>query len=294
MTTSPEKSPREIPREIPRELPDEPYVPDLGIVYPDKPDAHITEFKTIYEIKIDENYPFLDKSFKFRLMHVLQYLGIFTIVFFISPIRFGLKIEGRKILRKYRKLLKNGAMTVSNHIHRWDFLFVLKAVRYRFMYFPVWKEQVNSTDKNLIRFAGGIPIPDEIRVIKYFNLAFEEIVSKKIWIHCFPESSRFDYFQPIRPFKKGVFTMAHSYNLPVIPLSFSYRKPCFPFTIINRLRTLTGKRALPMITLRIGEPILLDKNLSRKEAVQKLRKDCHEEIVRLAGITLNPYPAGGD
>ena len=270
------------------------YKPELGITYPDKPDAHMVEFKVTHERKIDENYPFLDKSFRFKFMRRLMHLGIFTIVFFLSPLRFGLKIEGRKILFKHRKLLKNGAMSVSNHVHRWDFLFVLQALRYRLMYFPVWKDQLNGPDEDFIRLAGGIPVPDEIHTIKYFNRAFDEIHAQKKWIHAFPESSRFDYFQPIRPFKKGVFTLAHRYNLPVIPIAISYRRPSFPFTLVNFFRGLTGKQKLPMITLRIGEPLTLDPNLSRKEAVQKLRKDCHENLVRLAGIHDNPYPAEGD
>jgi len=272
----------------------EPYIPQLDIVYPDKPDAHMTEPKIIHEIIVDENYPFLDKSFKFRFMRCLVYLGIFVLVFPLSLLRFGLKIEGRKILRKHRKLLMNGAMTVSNHVHRWDFLFVLKAVRFRTMYFPAWKENLNGSDKNVIRSAGGIPVPEEIHTIKYFNQAFDEICARKKWIHAFPESSKFYYFQPIRPFKKGVFTIAHRYNLPVLPIAFSYRKPHFPFTLINVFRSMIGKQKLPMITLRIGEPLLIDNNLSRKEAVQKIRKECHEAIVRLAGITDNPYPAEGD
>jgi hypothetical protein len=49
-----------------------------------------------------------------------------------------------------------------------------------------------------------------------------------------------------------------------------------------------------MITIRIGEPILLDETLGRKEAVAKMRKECHEAVVRLAGITNNKYPAEGD
>jgi len=223
-----------------------------------------------------------------------MHLGIYTIVFTLAPLRFGLKIEGRDILRKNRQLLKDGAMTVSNHMHRWDFLFMLQTVRYRLMYFPAWKDNLSGPDEGFIRLAGGIPVPDEIRLIKYFNQAFDEIHAKKKWIHAFPESSRFDYFQPIRPFKKGVFTLAHRYNLPVIPIAYSYRRPRFPFTLLNSLRRLTGKQELPMITARLGEPILLDKTLGRKEAVQKLRKECHEAIVRLAGITNNPYPAEGD
>ena len=49
-----------------------------------------------------------------------------------------------------------------------------------------------------------------------------------------------------------------------------------------------------MITLRIGEPLLFDEVLGRKEAVKKMRKDCHEAVVALAGIRDNQYPAEGD
>jgi 1-acyl-sn-glycerol-3-phosphate acyltransferase len=263
----------------------QPYIPNLNIVYPEKPDEHMQELEIIHEVKLDENYPFIDRSFKFRFLRRLMHLGIFTLVFFLSSLRFGLKIEGRKILKKNKSLFKNGAMTAANHIHRWDFLFVLLGVRYRMMYFPAWKENLKGPDRGLIRLAGGIPVPDEISIIKLFNRTFDEIHEKKSWIHAFPESSRFDYFQPIRPFKKGVFTMAHRYSLPVIPMAFSYRKPVFPYSIINKTA---------LITLRIGEPLFFDKSLPRKEAVLKIRIKCHEAIVRLAGITENIYHAEGD
>ena len=272
----------------------EPYKPDLGIVYPSNPDDHMVEVKPVHDVVVDENYPFLEKHFSYRFMRGLMHLGIFTLVFSASPLLYGIKVEGKKNLRKHRALFKNGAMTVSNHVHRWDFLFVLLTVRYRMMYFPVWKEQLKGKDKNFIRLAGGIPIPTEISTIKCFNQAFDEIHAKKKWIHAFPESTRFDYFCPIRPFKKGVFTMAHKYNLPIIPMAFSYRKSQFPQTIMNAIRGLRGKQKLPGITLRVGEPLQFDPELGRKEAVIKMRKDCHEAIVRLVGISDNPYPAEGD
>jgi 1-acyl-sn-glycerol-3-phosphate acyltransferase len=276
-----------------RKQPAEPYVPDLGIVYPDKPDGRMVNFKVVRDITLDENYPFLDRTFSFRLKRVIIYLTIFTLVRLLSFLRFGLKIEGRNILRKHRKLFKNGAMTVSNHVQRWDFMFVQLAVRYHMMYFPVWKEQLRSPDMTAIRLAGGIPIPDNIQTMKHFNKAFDDIHAQKKWFHAFPESSRFDYFHSIRPFKKGVFTMAYRYNVPIIPLAISWRKPHF-FSIDNLFRSMAGKQKLPMITIRIGEPLLFDPNLPRKEAVQKMRKDCHAAVVRLAGIRDNPYPAEGD
>ena len=268
----------------------EPYIPELGLVYPDKPDARMIKMEIINDIKVDENYPFFDKSFSFKFRRGVIYLAMLTIMRILAFIRFGLKIRGRKYLRKHRKLLKNGAMTISNHMHRWDLPFVVMALRYRTLYFPIWKEILNSRDKGLIQAAGGIPVPEEVSLIKYFNQAFDELHEKKKWIHAYPEGSRFDYYQPIRPFKKGVFYMAFRYSLPVIPMAYSYRKPHFPFTIVNFLR----KKNIPMLTLRIGEPLLFDKSLSRKEAVNKLRKECHEAVVRLAGITDNPYPAEGD
>ena len=271
-----------------------PYVPKLDINYPSSLDGHTDKLEITHEVIVDKNYPFLDKTFRFRILRFLMYILIFAVVFFLSTGRFGLKVEGRKNLRKYRKLFKNGAMTISNHIHRWDYLFVLQAVRFRMMYFPAWKENLNTPDESFVRLAGGIPIPDNISTIKYFYRAFDEIHAMKKWIHSFPEQSSFYYFQPIRPFKKGTFTLALRYGLPVIPLAFSYRKPNFPFALVNTLRSLAGKQKLPMITVRIGEPVLPDKNLSRKEAVQKLRKDCHSAVVCLAGINCNPYPAEGD
>jgi 1-acyl-sn-glycerol-3-phosphate acyltransferase len=171
---------------------------------------------------------------------------------------------------------------------RWDFLCVLKAVRYRRLYFPAWKENICGPDRNFIRAAGGIPVPAEIHAIKYFNQAFDELHGHKKWFHAFPESSNWHYYQPIRPFKKGVFTMAYKYNLPLIPMAFSYRPPTGLYKLYMK--------GYPLISLRIGEPILPDQSLPRKEAVNILRQQCHKKIVELAGIPEgeNPYPCEGD
>jgi len=272
----------------------EPYVPDLNITYSSKLDQHIMKMNYAHDLTLDENYPFLDKSFGFRFVRAMEHFVIYTIVFPLCSLRFGLKIEGRNILKKHRALLKDGAMTISNHIHKWDMLFVLKAIRYRSIYFPVWKENLKTTDRGFVRYTGGIPIPESVSLMKYFNQAFDDVRAKKKWIHAYPETAMFYFFQPIRPFKKGVFTMAYRYNLPVIPIAFSYRKPRFPYTLVNVFRSITGNQKLPMITLRVGEPLLFDTSLNRKEAVLKMRKDCHEAVVRLAGISNNPYPAEGD
>jgi 1-acyl-sn-glycerol-3-phosphate acyltransferase len=267
----------------------DPSIPDPGIRYPEKPDEHLGPVPDS-SFALDKDYPFLDTSWGFRFKSALLYFGIFTLVFAVSPIRFGLKIEGRRNLRKNKEFLRKGALTVSNHVHRWDLLFVLQAIRYRRLYFPAWKENLSGPDRGLIRLAGGIPVPTELHLFKFFSRAFEELHKRKKWIHVFPESANWPYYRPIRPFKKGMFTLAWEYGIPILPLAFSYRKPRGLYALLNALR----KRPLPMITLRIGEPIMSDLSLSRKEAVKRLRETCHRAVVDLAGITNNPWPCEGD
>jgi 1-acyl-sn-glycerol-3-phosphate acyltransferase len=231
---------------------------------------------------IDENYPYLDKSLFFRLMSTLSYLAMWTAAFVACHVRFALRIEGRRLLRKHRKLFKNGAMTVSNHVLFWDFVCVCQAVRYHRLHFPAWPGNLGGPQRNLIRWTGGIPIPEGIHAFKYFLQAFDELHLRKKWFHSFPEGSWWNYHQPIRPFKKGTFNLACRYNIPVIPLAFSYR----PARGLYKL--FKGK--YPLITLRIGDPILPDSSLSHYDAAEKLREAAHRKMCELAGITNNPYP----
>jgi 1-acyl-sn-glycerol-3-phosphate acyltransferase len=264
----------------------EPYVPQLGFAYPKDPDAHMLVSPVVADLVVDKDYPFLDKSLGFRIRSWATYLGIYTLVFFLSPIRFGLRIEGREILKKNRALFRDGALTVVNHVHRWDFLFVLQALRFRRLYFPAWQMNLTGPDRNFIRQAGGIPVPEDLHTIKYFNQAFDELHEKKKWFHVFPESSCWPYYQPIRPFKKGMFSVAYKYKLPVIPMAISYRESTGLYKFF--------KKNYPLITLRVGEPVLPDLSKPRKEAVALLREQVHQKVVELAGISNNPYPCEGD
>ncbi|GHU26220.1 hypothetical protein FACS1894172_07330 [Spirochaetia bacterium] len=265
-----------------------PYVPQLEITYPKEPDEHMELKPKIYDTVFDEQYPYIDNTPRFKLWSGFIYFAIWTLVFMVCPIRYGLRIEGRDILKKNKKLFKNGAMTAANHVLRWDFLCILQAVKYRRLYFPALAYNINTADRGLIRAVGGIPVPQDIHAMKNFNEAFDTLHEQKKWFHAFPEASSWDFYQPIRPFKKGVFTMSYKYNLPIIPLAFSYREP----TGIYRF----FKKGSPLITLRIGEPILPDLTLPRKEAVNILREQCHKKIVELAGIPEgeNPWPCEGD
>lgn len=264
------------------------YIPEMGYEYPEMPDIPFLNPPKIREVVLDENYPYLDKSFKGRMRNFLVYLGIFCLVFPLNHLLYGIKFKGKKNLKKAKPLLKNGAMTIGNHVHRWDFLFILQAVKFRRSWFPARPSNIETSDANLILGAGGIPIPEKLSATRKFNQAFDELVSKKKWIHVFPESCRWDYYEPIRPFKIGAFKMAYRYKLPIIPIVISYRKP-------TGIWKLFGVKH-PLITVSIGEVIPTSDSgeMSKNEFCNHLRKETHSKMCEMAGITQNCWEAEGD
>ncbi|MBO5137786.1 MAG: 1-acyl-sn-glycerol-3-phosphate acyltransferase [Spirochaetaceae bacterium] len=264
------------------------FIPQTGIDYPEIPDQPILTPKKLREVVFDENYPYLDKSFGAKLRNVAIYAGIFVLVFPLQKIRYGLKVVGRKNITKNKKLFKNGALTVCNHVYRWDFLAVLQAARFRRIWFPARPDNIQGSDAGLIRSTGGIPIPSTISASRKFNQAFDELHERKKWIHVFPEACRWDFYQPIRPFKKGAFTMAVRYGIPVVPMVISYRNPKDSW-----FHKLIGTKH-PLITINVGEPLVVNPDLSRKEATNWLREKSHAKMCEMAGIVKNYWPVEGD
>ena len=90
------------------------------------------------DITFDGTYTYLDKSLKFKIVHGLTYLLAWIVAFPVNRIRFGLKIVGREKIRKNRKLIADGVMTVCNHVHRWDMICVMQAMRFRKAWIPMY------------------------------------------------------------------------------------------------------------------------------------------------------------
>lgn len=258
------------------------YVPDTGSVWPQKPDEPLLRPKHLRELVVDEKYPFIDKTFKYFLWRNLIYAGIWLFAFPLQRLRYGIKFEGLKNLRANKALFKNGAVTVCNHVYRWDFLAVYQAVKKR-LWFPARAENLMGKDAGLIRAVGGIPLAQNFSGMKKFYEAFDELHQKKKWIHVFPESCRWTWYQPIRPFKRGAFEFAHRYDIPVIPMAIRYRKP-------GAVRSLFGVKH-PLVTLCVGQPIMPDKSLTLKQDSIRLLEETHKKIVELAGIEQNCWPA---
>ena len=238
------------------------------------------------DINFDGTYTYLDKSLKFKFLHLLVYLIVWIVGFPVNRIRFGLRIEGREKIRRNRKLFAGGMMTVCNHVHRWDMVCVLQAMRYRMAWIPMYSQPFNGKDGFKMKYVGGIAIPDNVSGLRKFEEAMNELHERKQWIHVFPESCSWKFYSPLRPFKMGTFNMAYRYALPVLPLMISFR----PRT---GWRKLFGNGE-PLLTIHVGDPIVPDTKASRKEETARIRDLAHRQMLDMAGIVSNPWPSGLD
>ena len=255
------------------------YRKDLGYVYPNRSDEHMISVKHLRDTHFDENYDYYDKSFFNKFKRFILSIALYVVGFLVCTIRHGLKIEGRKKLKEHKELLKDGAITIANHVLMWDYLCIMKAIRPKLEFLIAWKTNFEGPNGPLIRWVGGIPVPtDDVRSMVKFKNAIDMVLDEGKWLHVFPEGSMWFYYPDIRPLKPAVFKFAVEHNKPVVPFVFTYRKR-------TGLWKLFGKN--PLVNLHVGEPILPDLTLDKKEAIDKLHKEAYHIMQVMAGINPN-------
>lgn len=253
--------------------------------FPELTDKHYLVLKMDRGIKIDKDYPYVDRSPGLRFGQALTRVGLTVLAFPLAIIYIGLRIHGRENIRKHRDVLKNGVISCSNHVHMWDFISVRKAVRHFNPSLLAWDKNINGENGTLVRLVGGIPIPvNDIKASTVFLKATEDLLKNKGWLHIYAEGSMWEYYQPIRPFKAGIGYYSVKTGKPVLPLGFSYRKPSW-----IRKNVFRQPAAL---TLTVGEPIFPNPELPKSEREKDIIIRCHREVCRLAGIDpdRNIYP----
>ena len=252
------------------------YRHKLHFDYPERSDGHMLKLKRTHPIQLDENYAYMPRGVWFRIKRALVATALCLIVFPLTHLTHGLRIYGRKNLKKHKKELKKGAITVSNHVFMWDYLCVLKAIRPHISYFPAWKPNLESGFQPFMRILGGMPIPEgDIRSMIAFKRNLDEVVQSGRWLHVFPEGSLWYFYPDIRPLKLTVFQYAVKYEKPLIPISMSFRPR-------KGFRRIFGKG--PFVDLHIAEPLFADVSLPPREAANELRARAYRIMQEMNGI----------
>ncbi len=245
--------------------------------YPEYTDEHYLVVKKNDGTIFDKNYPYIDNSKSFRFKKWWVRLLLVSIVFPMTYVRLGLRIKGKKNLKNHKKELAKGAISIANHVHMWDYLCVMNAIKPIKPYLLVWAPNVSGESGPLVRMVGGIPIPEnDMPATLAYMEHIEKLFKNKGWLHIYPEGAMWEYYQPIRPFKHGAAFFAIKYNKPIVPMAFSYRKPSWIRRKIFR--------QIACFNLNIGEPLYPNVELSKKEAEIDLIKRSHAAVCELAGI----------
>ena len=252
------------------------YIPPSDYIYPKAIDDHMIKVNMKYHDVYDEHYPYLDTSFMFRFKRFWFRIIFNFIALPIAFVRFGLKVEGKEILRKNKKILDQGFVSISNHVLFWDYLVLQIALFPRKSQTPTWIVNMSSPSRALYRYSGVVPVPKSNIAKVKFAEAMNTVVKEKRWLHIYAEGSMWFNYVPIRPFKKGAFIFAYDNKVPILPIVFTYRKPTGIYAWF--------KDKEPLVTLRIGELQYPDYNLDKAHSVDELRDRSRTLIMKMAGI----------
>lgn len=254
--------------------------------YPEFTDEHYINVIEKTHHVVDENYPYIDnsKSFRFKRFWVRFLLNV--IVFPVAKIWYGLKVKGKKNLKNHKDIIKNGVISVSNHIAFWDYIFLMRTINHIRPNVLVWAPNINGPSGGVMKLVGGIPIPENNlkATMKYYSAIDKLVNVDHGWLHIYPEGSMWEYYAPIRPFKRGSSFFAIQFNKPIIPIAYSYRKPSwFRKKILKQIAT---------ITINVGDPIFPNNNIiDKNERELDLTSRVHKKVCELAGIENNIYPS---
>ena len=266
------------------------YVPPVTTDYPED-NPYEGMYKPVYDRDfpaVDATYPYVDDTWQNKLRIWYGYHFVLRLLGLILRIKYGLRFVGLENVRKYRKQLEGGAITISNHCYRHDCASVLYGLRAKEnTRIPMFAPNFRTKDQFYLCIVGGIPIPapeEGLSAMKAFNAAFDEFHRRGYWFHIFPEAKRWDWYKPLRPFQKGAFTMSYKYNMPILPCAIVYR----PRTGIYRW---FGPKDEPLTCVVYGEPIFPDTTAPRAAETERLLNVTHQTICQLAGIEHNTWPS---
>ena len=253
--------------------------------YPEDTSGHFGTFKMNRGIVFDKDYPYVDKSTGFAFKRFWVRLLMRLIVFPMAKIKMGIRIKGKENLRRYKDLLSRGAISVSNHIHPWDYICIMKAIHnLKWPYLLSLDKNINDDSGPLVRLVGGIPIPvNDKEATIAFSSAINNLLKEGNVVQIYAEGSLWNYYSPIRPFKRGAASIAIKNNKPILPMAFSFRKPGW-------IRHKIFKQ-IALFDLNIGKPLLANPNLSLTAQIDDLTSRTHQAVCSLAGFKDNNiYP----
>ncbi len=226
--------------------------------------------------EIGPEFPFVHSSRLWNLAAGVLYYGVAVpLVYLISKLYLGLKIENRQVLRELRG---RGFFLYGNHTRYLDAFLPAMAA------FPHKAYVVASPDavslpflKNLVLMLGVIPIPTKFSGMRKFMAAVSRRCGEGQCVAIFPEAHIWPFYTGIRPFEDTAFRYPVKENAPSVVMVTTYR----------RRRGLFRWAKKPGMTLTLSEPMLPRPELSPQKAQAELRDRVYRFMVEVSSAGEN-------
>ena len=184
----------------------------------------------------------LHHSIIYKVLSSILYVIAYPIIFLLTKLWHGLKIEGRENLDK----VGDEYITVANHINMIDCAMITLSIFPRIPYFLTLQSNLEiPIIKYLVMLLRGIPIPRNKSGKEKMVNTIDGLLKKGEVVGIYPEGELIPYYEGIREFKNGAFNFAVKNQVPILPIVFTYREP------EGIIRFIKKK---PFITLTILEP----------------------------------------
>ncbi len=173
--------------------------------------------------KVDEHFKFEHKNIFYRMYsNTLLFLAKLFIPLF-TRIKYGYRLRGKKNIKK---LKKQGAMIVANHVHVMDGAIICAGgVGWRKIKFLMLSETlaIPVVGKLLIAL-GGHPTADTMAGARNGFRVLDNTLQNGKLVLMFPEASLHPESTELREFKDGAFRIAFKNKVPIVPYVITFRQ----------------------------------------------------------------------
>lgn len=204
---------------------------------------------------IPDNYEFIQKNLFQKFMSFVLYHFVAKVVFFFYFLFRGIKVKGRKNLKK----VKGNYFLYGNHTIIEDAFITQTLINRRKRTYILTTPNVINTKglRFITKMLGVLPVGNTISSQKKLNEAINYYYNKGKCIVIYPEAHLWPYCTFIRNFKSSSFRYAARLNSPVFAICTTFKE--------------TKKK--PKITIHVSEPIYCQKDLTEKENMNFLRNE---------------------
>lgn len=216
-------------------------------------------------MKKENKNDLLHHSVIYKILSGLLYLIAYPILFIVTKVWLGLKIEGRENLSK----VGDEYITVANHINMIDSAMIALSIFPRVPYFLTLQSNLEIPFiKYLVMLFRGIPIPRNIAGKEKMVNTINKLLKSGEVVGIYPEGHLIPYYNGIREFKNGAFSFSVKNQVPILPILFTYREATGIIKLIKRK---------PFITLTILSPEFPNPEIS-KESVLELKNRVYRKM----------------